>query len=82
MLDFMTGPGIDRDDLRQCFDLPNEIAEPITRLVVSDGVVGSGHAARVTAFALGPRAGDRRRIALEWEEPRVYSNVAPQRRLV
>jgi hypothetical protein len=27
MLDFMTETGIDVDDLRQAFDLPNEIAE-------------------------------------------------------
>lgn len=82
MLGFMTEPGIDRDGLGQCFDLPNEIAEPITRLVVSEGLVGSGHASRVTSFALGPRVGDRRRVAIEWEEPRVYSNRDPERRRV
>ncbi len=82
MLGFMREPGIDRDGLGQCFDLPNEIAEPITRLVVSEGLVGSGHASRVTSFALGPRVADRRRVAVEWEEPRVYSNRDPERRRV
>jgi hypothetical protein len=31
MLDFMTDTGIDRDDLRQAFEQPNEVAEAITR---------------------------------------------------
>lgn len=82
MLGFMTDPGIDLDDLRQCFDLPNEIAEPIVRLVVSLGLVGSGHASRLTSFALGPRVGHRRRIAIEWEETRVYSNRDPEERRI
>jgi hypothetical protein len=82
MLGFMSDHGINVDDLGRCFDLPNEIAEPIARLVVSEGLVGSGHASRVTSFALGPRVGDQRRVALEWEEPRVYTDVAPQRRRV
>jgi hypothetical protein len=82
MLAFMTDPGIDGDALSQCFDMPNEIAEPITRLIVTEGLVGGGHAARVTSFALGPRVGDSRRIAVEWEEPRTYSDVEPQRRRV
>lgn len=80
MLHFMAESGIDADDLRQAFDLPNEFAEAITRLVVADGLVGSGRAARLASLSLGPRVGDRRRIAVEWDEPRVYTNVEPQRR--
>lgn len=71
-----------RDDLRQCFDLPNETAEGITRLVLGDGLAASGRARRVTSFALGPRTGDTPRVALEWEEPRVYANVEAQRRSI
>ncbi len=79
-LDFMTDPGIDIDDLRQAFDQANEIAEAISRLVIIAGLVGHGNASRVTDFRLGPRVGDVRRIAIEWEDPRMYSNVEPQRR--
>jgi hypothetical protein len=80
LLGFMADPGIDHDDLRQAFDQPNETAEAITRLVVADGLVGGGNASRLVALHLGPRNGDVRKIALEWEEPRMYSNVKPQRR--
>lgn len=79
-LDFMTDPGIDSDDLRQAFDQPNETAEAIARLVVAEGLIGGGHASRITDFRIGTRAGDRRRVAVEWEEPRPYVNVEPGRR--
>jgi hypothetical protein len=80
MLHFMAETGVDAGDLRQAFELPNEVAGVITRLVVADGLVGSGRAARLHSLSLGPRVGDRRRIAIEWDEPRVYINVEPQRR--
>lgn len=81
--------GINVDDprgvpagLRECFDLPSEIAEAVTRLVITEALVGEGNAGRVTSFALGPRDRDCRRIAIEWEEPRVYSNQEPSRRRI
>ena len=43
---------------------------------------GSGNAAAITRFELGPKEGDKRRVVLEWEEPRVYTNVEPGRRRV
>src|SRR5437870_1584439 len=55
-LGFMTETGIDPEALTECFDLPNEIAAVITRLVVSDGLVGSGRASRVVSLSLGPAA--------------------------
>lgn len=79
-LGFLADPGIDRDHLLQAFDQPNETAAAITRLVVADGLVGGGNARRLVALHLGPRNGDVRKIALEWEEPHMYSNVEPQRR--
>jgi hypothetical protein len=72
--------GIDADDLRQAFELSNEIAPAVARLVVADGHVGSGRAHRLTALELGPRVGDGRRVAIEWEEPRAQTNVEPRRR--
>jgi hypothetical protein len=82
MLGFMTDTGISVDDLRQVFGLPNEFAEAVVRLVVSDGLVGSGNARRVTSLSLGPRTNQSRRVALEWEDPRTYVNVEPVRRRV
>jgi hypothetical protein len=83
MLDFMTDTGIERSDLEQAFAQPNEIAEAITRLVVTEGLVGSGRAARIGSFRVGPRVGGTRRVEIEWTDPRVYTNVEPAvRRLV
>jgi hypothetical protein len=79
-LGFMTDPGIDLQALRQAFEQPNETAEAVTRLVVTDGLVGGGNARRVVALHLGPRNADTRKIALEWEEPRTYANIEPTRR--
>lgn len=80
MLDFMTDTGIDGEDLQQAFAQPNEVAEAITRLVVTEGIVGSGRAARIGLFALGPRVGGARRVEIEWADPCVYTNVEPARR--
>ena len=80
VLSGMTDPGIDQEALREAFALPDGVAEPVARLVVSEGLVSHGHASAVTRFTLGPRSGAARRIKLESEEPRVYSNVTPGRR--
>ena len=82
MLGFMTDTGIGVDDLRQAFDLSNEFAEAVVRLVVSDGLIGSGNARRVVSLSLGPRTGQTRRLELEWEDPQTYVNVEPVRRRV
>jgi hypothetical protein len=82
MLGFMTDTGIGVDDLRQAFDLSNEFAEAVVRLVVSDGLIGSGNARRVVSLSLGPRIGQTRRLELEWEDPQTYVNVEPVRRRV
>jgi hypothetical protein len=82
ILGFMTEPGISRDDLRQAFELPNEFAEPVVRLVLADGLVGSGNARRIVSLSLGPRTGQTRRLSLEWEGPRTYVNVEPARQRI
>ena len=76
----LTETGIDRADLGQAFSQPNETAEAITRLVVADGLVGDGNARRLVALHVGPRNGNARQVAIEWEEPRAYTNVEPARR--
>lgn len=80
MFGFMTESGIDTDDLRQAFELPNEFAEAVARLVVTQGLVGRGNAQRVASFRLGPRDGAVRHLELDWVEPKVYTDVEPQRR--
>ncbi|MEV5965995.1 DUF4062 domain-containing protein [Kribbella sp. NPDC051952] len=82
MLKGLAEPGINVAELRQAFDLPNEFAEAVVRLVVTEGLVGRGHAERLISFALGPRTGDVRRLALEWQEPKVYVNVEAKRRSI
>jgi hypothetical protein len=78
----MTDTDIDGDDLQLAFAQPNEVAEGIARLVVTEGLVGSGRAVRISVFALGPRVGGARRIEIEWVDPRVYTNVDPARRRI
>jgi Domain of unknown function (DUF4062) len=70
-----TGPH--PDALATAFGLPEEIVRPITRLLLVEGLIGSGNAHRITAFELGARNGDRRRLELGWEEPHIYENVTP-----
>ena len=81
-LPFLAETGLERPALRTVFDLPNEVAEAIARVVISHGLVGSGRAAAITNFRLGPRTGDKRRLLLEWEDPRRYTNVQPSSRRV
>jgi len=81
MLQFMAETGINADELREVFALSNEIAPAVTRLVIADGLGGSGHALRVTSFELGPRVGNQRRIAVEWEAPQPLGNEPARRSL-
>ena len=78
----LAATGIDDEDLRLCFTLPNEVAEAVTRLVLLEGLVGGGRASRITRFQLGPRTQGRRRLLLEWEDPLVYRDQPPSRRTV
>jgi hypothetical protein len=80
VLEQMADSGIDGDNLREAFDLPNEIAQPITHLVVAEGLVGHGKARRITSLSVGPRDGDVRRLALGWEDATRYANVTPRQR--
>jgi hypothetical protein len=74
--------GIEDAALRQCFELPNEVAEGITRLVFVDGLVGGGRASRITRCQLGPRTQGSRRLLLEWEDPTAYRDQEPNRRTI
>lgn len=74
---FAAGTGLDADSLQQCFWLANDIAPAVTRLVLSDGLVGAGKVSAVTDFLLGPRSGNVRRLLLQWQAPQHYADEAP-----
>jgi Domain of unknown function (DUF4062) len=59
-----------------------EIIRPVSHLLLTEALVGSGRAGRITRFRLGLPVRGRRAIQLEWESPRRYSNVEPERRRV
>jgi hypothetical protein len=79
---FFAETGIDPADLAQAFGAPNEIVEAITRLVITEGLVGSGNASRILEVSVGPRVGDVRRGAVEWVDSATYSNAEPTRRRI
>ena len=48
-------------------------------ILLVESLVGSGRAERITALQIGPaRSG--RPLRLEWEAPRRFSNIEPERR--
>lgn len=79
---FAAETGVDPDDLGVAFDLPNEIVEPITRLVLTEGLVGGGRSPRVLRVFVGPRLGDARRVSIEWFDGGIGSRNAPATRRV
>ena len=81
-LDSLANPGIDEANLREAFNLPNEIAQAIIRLVTTEGLVGAGNASRIAEVSIGPRAGDTRQVTLEWVEPLSSVDVEPAGRRI
>jgi Domain of unknown function (DUF4062) len=79
---FTAETGVDGDELRAAFALPNEIVEPIKRLVVTEGLVGGGHSPRVSRAFVGPRVGEARRLAVEWFAGGTGAHEAPARRSI
>ena len=55
-------------------DVPDEIVRSLAELMIVDELVGSGRAARVSEFRLGASVGGLRKLKLEWELPRRYTN--------
>jgi hypothetical protein len=51
-----------------------EIVRPISELLLTDILVGTGRARRVAASRLGVSIRGRRRLTLSWEPPSRYSN--------
>jgi hypothetical protein len=79
---FLAEAGIDQAALQQTLGLPEAFAASITRLIIMEGLVGSGKADAVTRFTLGPRIAGRRKLELAWREPAIYVNVVPGERAI
>jgi hypothetical protein len=62
--------------------IADDVLRPLARLLLTETLVGSGRAARVTRFRLGTAIAGERRVELEWETPRRYSNAKVERRAI
>ncbi len=51
-----------------------EALRPISELLLTDELVGSGRAARISSFKLGVPVRGRRRCEIKWQSPRRFSN--------
>ena len=77
-MDFLTEMSDPLQPLRNAV-VPDEIVRSLAEVMIVDELVGSGRAARVSNLRVGASVGGLRRIELEWEPPRRYSNVRPSR---
>lgn len=62
--------------------LSEDIVRPIAHLLVTEALLGTGKASRITRFRLGPAVAGRRRLELGWQSRRRYQNVEPEIREV
>jgi hypothetical protein len=62
--------------------LSEEIIRPIAHLLLTEALVGSGRASRITLLRLGPQTSGARRCILEWEAPRGFAGIEPERRRI
>lgn len=81
-LSFMADPGIDRESLVRALSGSLAEARRVGRLILTEGLISNGHAAAVTRFDVTDRVDGHRYVDIEWEVPRMYTNVEPGRRRV
>jgi hypothetical protein len=62
-------------------DLSEEVIRPITRVLLTEALVGRGHIGRITAFRLGVPMDRTRHLMLEWEEAGLHRNPPERRRI-
>lgn len=62
--------------------LSEEVIRPVAHLLLTEALVGTRKASRITQFRLGPAIGGKRRLVLAWQAPRHYNNVAPEERRI
>ena len=82
MLEHLADPGLDRPALAHAFALHDPASREVLRLLLVEALVGKGNAQAVNRLELGPRQRGTRQIVIEWLEPRMYTNVEPQRRRI
>jgi len=59
----------------------DEIIRPLAHVLLTEALVGTGKASRITRFRLGPPVAGRRRFELAWRAPERF-NTAPEERVV
>lgn len=69
-------------DVIEPMSLPEDAIEPIAHLLLTEELVGSGRADRITALQIGPRHRGTRPIALAWMPVKRFSNVTPTERCI
>jgi hypothetical protein len=72
---------IDRGVLTRA-DLADGTAAALTRLLITEALVGGGYVGSVRRVDVGPRRSDGRRVTVTWTDREVYTNVEPATRTV
>jgi hypothetical protein len=62
--------------------LPEDAVEPVSHLLLTEELVGTGRAERITSLQVGPRRGNVRAISLGWQPRKRFSSSTPKERLV
>ena len=62
--------------------LSEEVIGAVIRVLLTESLVSSGRAERITSFRLGPVYKGQRRLAMSWLPRRRYTNVVPEERSI
>jgi hypothetical protein len=62
--------------------LSEEVVGPVIRVLLTEILVSSGRAERITSFRMGPMHKGRRRLAMSWIPRQRYANVMPKERQI
>lgn len=76
-MESMADSGVDADALQVARQLPEEILRPILRLLLADGMIGSGKAESISRLDVGTRQSGGRLLAIEWLAARTYADAGP-----
>jgi hypothetical protein len=59
-----------------------DAVHPIAHLLLTEDLISSGRADRITSLQVGPKRGGSRRVTVAWQPRRRYTNLVPEERLV
>ena len=62
--------------------LPEDAVQPVAHLLLTEALVGSARAERITSLEVGPRRNGARRLLIAWQPKQRYSNHVPDERRV